>query len=672
MGAKISVIIPVYNVEKYIRECLDSVVGQTLADIEIVLVDDFGTDGSMEIAREFAAKDGRIKIITHEKNGGLSAARNTGMKNSSAPYIMFCDSDDFYEPAMCEKMLDAIESVGADVAVCGTNVIYEANRDQRRGDRHYFAVRGGARSIDADLMFSTSVCAWNKIWRRGIIESRGVLFPRGLKFEDEYFWHAYGCWAKTAYFVSDRLYNYRRRPGGIMSNVIGGSSDGGIDCVGIAAALREYLKNRGLLEKKQEYFWRFFLNRIISALHRVRRESHGKVYDMADDFIRRENLPMGSLPANMRRQFEMLERRTLLGEKRILLGGLIKIKKSPKRWEAYFAGIPVWRVRYTGGGTKYYLLRFIRVFHKSPTKFKPALDARNFSPFSIDDGALLAELKKSGEFAYVPNSGNMGDMLIASATMRFFERNKIRFAIHDGRHAPDSVVFSGGAVWIKDYKEAWPQILAVFARAKRVVILPSSFNDCRKLVDAMDERFVVFCREKQSYDYLTEQNTGSKIILDHDMAFRATKGIFGGKIRMTKKERKALNKAALGLQNAPRVARFIRGDCESTGKYETGFDLSAVAYSTTRSTRRYIDFGAKLMLCAVDSVDAVITDRLHVGIAGALMGKEVYLLDNSYGKVSAVYRHSMSGNPRVHFCEEMPDISKINPPHTATDNLKRL
>ncbi len=103
---KVSIIIPVYNVEIYIKDCIESLVNQTLRDIELIFVDDCGNDNSMAIVEKYAKKDNRIKIVRHTKNSGLSASRNTGIEHSSAPYIMFCDSDDSYDKQMCREMLN--------------------------------------------------------------------------------------------------------------------------------------------------------------------------------------------------------------------------------------------------------------------------------------------------------------------------------------------------------------------------------------------------------------------------------------------------------------------------------------------------------------------------------------------------------------------------------------
>ena len=113
---KVSIIIPVYNTAPYLRECLDSVVNQTLKDIEIIIVDDGSTDGSTEICKEYAAKDCRIKLLIQE-NQGVVVARNSGISLASAPYVGFVDSDDYIELDMYEELLNHIGS--CDMAICG-------------------------------------------------------------------------------------------------------------------------------------------------------------------------------------------------------------------------------------------------------------------------------------------------------------------------------------------------------------------------------------------------------------------------------------------------------------------------------------------------------------------------------------------------------------------------
>ena len=115
---KISVIVPVYKVEKYIHKCVDSILNQTFSDIEVILVDDGTPDRCGEICDAYGEQDSRVKVI-HKENGGLSDARNAGMPHASGEYIIFIDSDDYIESDMLEYMYTRLTEAGADMATCG-------------------------------------------------------------------------------------------------------------------------------------------------------------------------------------------------------------------------------------------------------------------------------------------------------------------------------------------------------------------------------------------------------------------------------------------------------------------------------------------------------------------------------------------------------------------------
>ena len=126
---KVSVIIPVYNVEKYLSECLDSVVNQTLKDIEIICVNDGSPDGSAEILEEYAQKDNRIKVITQE-NRGVSEARNSGLKIASGEYIAFLDSDDYIDLKFFEQLYKRGIESNSDVVVCENIYRFSGNKQK--------------------------------------------------------------------------------------------------------------------------------------------------------------------------------------------------------------------------------------------------------------------------------------------------------------------------------------------------------------------------------------------------------------------------------------------------------------------------------------------------------------------------------------------------------------
>ena len=119
---------------------MESVVNQTMRDIEIICVNDCGTDNSMQIVNQFAKKDTRIKVINNPHNMGIADTRNVGLNAATAPYIMWCDPDDWMQPDMCEKMYNAITKNKSDIAVCGTNVVYETDNKIAKTDIGYFNI----------------------------------------------------------------------------------------------------------------------------------------------------------------------------------------------------------------------------------------------------------------------------------------------------------------------------------------------------------------------------------------------------------------------------------------------------------------------------------------------------------------------------------------------------
>jgi len=267
---------------------------------------------------------------------------------------------------------------------------------------------------------------------------------------------------------------------------------------------------------------------------------------------------------------------------------------------------------------------------------------------NVDDSQILSELNKFETFSYMPNSGNLGDMLIASATMDWFDINKLKWVRTRPNEYPKNFVYGGGGAWIKNYISGMTRVMDIMQHAEHVIILPSSFNDVPELVKILDERFVVFCREKKSYDYMVKQKTGAKIILDHDMALRMTKipkspkmlgKYFGKSLRLWHKSK-----------TLPKTVNLLRQDSEALGKYVTDFDLSeCFGWFSPYSSRGTIDFAARTMLRFIKNFNIVHTDRLHVAIAGILTRKTVFLQDNSYGKLSSVYEHSLEQIPNVYF-----------------------
>lgn len=218
MKELISVIVPVYNVEKYIGKCIDSIIAQTYDNLEIIIVDDGSADSCPQICDEYAVKDSRIKVI-HKANGGLSDARNAGIDASCGDYIGFVDSDDCIEPDMYEKLYNALVSGNADMAVSnftyvddGYNPIEERNALMPVKDEVISAKEALGRTLKEKGWYY--VTAWNKLYKRALFDE--VRFPVGRIHEDEFIVHRiYGSADRVA-CVSDSCYLYVQRSGSIM------------------------------------------------------------------------------------------------------------------------------------------------------------------------------------------------------------------------------------------------------------------------------------------------------------------------------------------------------------------------------------------------------------------------------------------------------------------------
>lgn len=214
---------------------------------------------------------------------------------------------------------------------------------------------------------------------------------------------------------------------------------------------------------------------------------------------------------------------------------------------------------------------------------------------------------------------------------------------------PENFVYGGGGAWLHTWIRDLTPVMDIMQHAKRVVILPSSFNNVPELINILDKRFVVFCREQKSFDYLMSQNTGAKIILDHDMALRYGKRISNARPDSDELVAKAkkLNKQ---IKKLPANVRMFRTDNETAGHYETDIDLSdTLGCFGLYQSHADLDFAAATMLQMVARFDTVHTDRLHVGIAAMLAGVDVVLYDNNYGKISGVWDQSLKKMANVKF-----------------------
>ena len=203
----ISVIVPVYNVESYVAECIESIQNQTYMNLEIILVNDGSTDASGDICDQYAAYDERIQVI-HKENAGVSAARNTGIESANGDYIGFVDSDDYIAPTMYEDMLKLMAEHDLDIIEC--------TAFRNNGDTNIEGCNDGSLEIfnrDEALkmaMYDCFVAVWSQLYKRRVISD--VRFPVGRKFEDSAVSYLFIANTKRVGHINRCLYYYRLNP----------------------------------------------------------------------------------------------------------------------------------------------------------------------------------------------------------------------------------------------------------------------------------------------------------------------------------------------------------------------------------------------------------------------------------------------------------------------------
>lgn len=217
----ISILVPVYNVSKYLRQCLDSLVNQTIKDIEIICVDDGSTDSSHEILEEYAAADSRIVIVT-KANGGLPSARNAGLDVAKGKYVGFVDGDDYVDTDMYRKMYNAAVANDADIVVCGAHpfpgeVDAPAWLKDALSPRDIFYKTGGEVALFSER--GAKPFLWRDLVRRELIETNHFRLDESIVVgEDQAFQFKIFPAAQRVCFISDKLYYYRySRPDSIMN-----------------------------------------------------------------------------------------------------------------------------------------------------------------------------------------------------------------------------------------------------------------------------------------------------------------------------------------------------------------------------------------------------------------------------------------------------------------------
>lgn len=743
---KISIIVPVYNVEKYLSRCLDSLLNQTLKDIEIICVNDGSSDESLKILESYAEKDNRIKIVNKE-NGGLSSARNEGLKYVTSDYVGFVDSDDWIEPDTYELALSAVQKNNVDFVSWGAKIVLDDDIKEETPSiasaRNYHNLKLiGYHNVTDSVLTKTTVTVWNKLFKISIIRDNNLTFPNGLLYEDNEFFFKYAVYCKSAYYIDKYLYNYFQRTSSIIGKINSKQSKKVADYIKIYDGIYSYYEDKNLIKCHKEllsfifnsFLWntykfshdRKFIEKQLKNL--AKRVDNNILQNNIIDLVRRGKFyKISNLNAPKYNFGNKLFGFTDINEKFIfrLLGIKISLKKQDiysKKKENCQKIVKIFGIKLFFKDKNAILNNKINdIYYKLNQQknlyAKNVENSMELTKYFMED-KLISDAEKNkfrgrypdfdskikdavkgfDEFYFYPNVGNMGDGIIAEAEFQILNNGKYNYKIVDNysnnAFAPCeeyNLVYGGGGLFVKYWN--YQKVLDIFKdkNLKKCVVLPSSFYECDDVLECFDERFTVFCREAYSYNYCISKNKRAKFVQADDMAFSLNLDLqekydvskikenmqkLGSKDfavlaneiypkikKLYQNVQCALSDRVITNSDNVRIGYLLRTDAEKKSEKIAfpSIDLSIFANSPC-SDSGVVGLISRVFIETLNSFDVIITDRLHVGLVSSLLGKEVYLLDNSYKKVSGIYEYSMQSYKNTHI------VSSLN--EVCIDNLK--
>jgi len=264
----VSIIIPVYNVQEYLPECLDSVIKQTIDNKEVIVINDGSTDKCYEILTEYKIKFPEL-IIINQKNKGISETRNAGLKAAKGEYIAFVDSDDFIELNMFEKMYNTAKRENADIVICNY-ILYKDNSDEQNSDK--FKVEGinkeghidKIKALKMFLLNDIKGYAWNKLHKRELFTRNKILFPNFVVCEDTPVGFLLLASSQKIYLMNEPLYYYRQREASLTRTFSIKSMQ---DLLSGCYIMRDYMRMDPLLYEKLIDYYRVYLIKTLWVIH---------------------------------------------------------------------------------------------------------------------------------------------------------------------------------------------------------------------------------------------------------------------------------------------------------------------------------------------------------------------------------------------------------------------
>ncbi len=282
---KVSVIIPVYNVENYIAKCLESLISQTLKDIEIICVNDGSKDSSLEILNQYAQKDKRI-VVFNQKNQGPGVARNLGIEKANGEYIAFVDSDDWLDSNALEILYSKAKTFDCDIVEFGFKEIYQ---DSGRVKFHKMKIKLPEskifnHNISASYLFGTILIACNKLFKASFIKNTGIKFAETRQAEDTIFTVSARVHAEKIIFVDKPFYNYLIRTGSAVNS----QSNNNLDIIQSLECVKNLLIKEGLYQKYRTYFLKDAIKTLSTRYHAVPERYQSEYLELCKNLLEKD------------------------------------------------------------------------------------------------------------------------------------------------------------------------------------------------------------------------------------------------------------------------------------------------------------------------------------------------------------------------------------------------
>lgn len=602
---KVSIIIPVYKVERYLDQCMVSIVNQTYKNLEIILVDDGSPDQCPQSCDKWAKKDNRIKVI-HKANGGLSDARNCGLKISTGKYLLFVDSDDWIVLNMVEKMVTAIEKDNSDMAICQFVMFYQDGTTEKSVSDIYENVAISNYEAINLLLEDNRISnhAWRKLYKKELFNEE---FPVGKNYEDIYITWKLILACRKISLLDDPLYFYRQNDTGIIAN--------------------NSVKN----------LWDFFEG-IVTATEGIE-EQYPNLRNSLNNYRFQKSLYILQLLNEKCNETYSNDWGELKNE---ILGYVSKIK---------LYGLYGYKNK-----LKYL---YLKLFHKARIKKTKSLIKMN-NIFEKEN--FIKNYKGNNQKNFwifgTPEYGNLGDHLLLKGEIEFvsyyFPDYKIRTIPIDKLDIIDEkicdklikekdicAIQAGGNMgtlypWIHDRQEHMIEIL----KNRKTIIFPQTFfyssdehgkeilNKSKKVYDSK-KNVIIFCRDKKSYE-LVNKNFKTSTFCVPDIALFL-------KSNTTPKNRNGViyclrtdGEATVSVENKDFLYKIVNKYYRSIDVCDTHVYVPLKPQQAEKQIKNLFD--------KFSSAELVITDRLHGMITAAITQTPCIVLNSKSYKITGVYQ----------------------------------